>query len=1440
MAPVFMMAQAPVADFTASVITGCSPLSVGFTDKSTNAPKSWNWDFGNGQLSNLQNPTMSFSVGTYTVTLVVRNTSGIDQVTKTNLIVVNPSPTANFAANKTLACLPATVQFTDLSVANAGTINQWEWHFNDGGPNVAGQNPGHSYANPGYYDVYLKVTSTTGCSAAVNFPRYIRVVNGVKADFDAIGPASCSAPYTMTYKNLTSGPGTLTYTWDLGNSTASTATDPPAVYPVAGNYTVKLKAQSEFGCVDSTQKSVPVKGITSTFSSTPDSVCLGAPITFQSTTNPAPVKVLWDFADGSSSTQLKPPPKTFAAPGIYPVKLISNFGNCTDTLIKNVKVKDKPIVAFTAPVTTNCKAPFTVNFQNQSPDVKTALWDFGDGATSTAINPSHTYTSAGNFDVTLTITDNVGCQNTLKKQFIYIIAPSAGVRNLPVGLCVGQPFTTDPIPSAVEGIASSSWNFGDGTPIDNSFQPTHTYTTAGFYTVTYTIVTNGGCTATEVYTNGVEVGDHSVVDFSADKLTPCRSDSVTFTNLSVPPGSTVLWTFGLPGDTGTSSLQNPKHKYSGVGFFDVKLKVTNNGCSDSLTKPSYIQALPPLADFNYTVDCVTKKTVAFRDSSVVAPPAGTPTYRWDFGDVVTATGTTPTHTYSGLGSYNVQLIVEEGACLDTITKVVQLVDEKANVITAKTTYCRNEVIKFESTNTTAFIKQYQWEVDGGTPYNGNVFENIAFNTSGNHTVRFIKTDINDCVDISNPVTVNVTGPTALFSIANNGGCKNSQVQFTDASVPAVGVINKWTYDFGDGSPLSATLQNPQHAYADTGLYIVKMTVTDNLNCTDTFDTTAYITKPIPFFSAEQTTFCPGSPLPFRDSSSGKALQYSWDFGDGGTANIQNPLHPYPAGKDSVYSVKLIITDTVGCKDSITRSNYIITKSPKPFYSAKDTVSFCPPLETKFNFLGKDYESFSWDFGDGGTSTLVNTSHFYNTYGNYIAKLYTVGYGGCIDSANITVNVLNPNAAASLTYTPNPPIACNELMVDFSLTIPPMTAYTVFFGDGAYDTTRQPTFSHFYSLPNNYSPYIFITDSTGCQAYVGGASGTIQIQGAVPLFGMDKNKFCDTGSVYFSDFSQDATDPIVTQTWNFGDGTGDQTFPNDATHTYTQPGLYAPTLTVVTQAGCPQTFTDTVRILATPRPIITSVDGVCNDLMIDFAGSLLVPPDTAITWKWTLGENQTSTLQNLSVKYADTGLHKITLEASNSLGCKSSTTKDITVFPLPSITVISDTAIIAGSPGLVMPVAYSANSVSFNWSPPTYLSCTNCANPFAAPKFTTTYKVDVTDANGCKNSRNLTLVVLCNNKNFFIPNTFSPNGDGSNDRFYPRGTGLDRIQALRIFNRWGEQVFEKRNFPANDAASGWDGSYKGKTAATDTYIYMIDIICENATIITYKGNITLIR
>ncbi|MBL7727994.1 MAG: gliding motility-associated C-terminal domain-containing protein, partial [Dinghuibacter sp.] len=147
--------------------------------------------------------------------------------------------------------------------------------------------------------------------------------------------------------------------------------------------------------------------------------------------------------------------------------------------------------------------------------------------------------------------------------------------------------------------------------------------------------------------------------------------------------------------------------------------------------------------------------------------------------------------------------------------------------------------------------------------------------------------------------------------------------------------------------------------------------------------------------------------------------------------------------------------------------------------------------------------------------------------------------------------------------------------------------------------------------------------------------------------------------------------------------------------------------------------------------------------------------------------------------------------------------------------------------------------NYKWRPAGSLNCDNCASVIATPKATTTYVVRATNAGGCFAEDTVTVFVLCNNQNFFVPNTFSPNGDGMNDVFFPRGKGIERIRSMVIYNRWGERVFEKREFPVNDPSAGWDGRVNGKKGNSDVYTYFIEIVCENNLLIPYKGNVTLV-
>jgi gliding motility-associated-like protein len=115
-----------------------------------------------------------------------------------------------------------------------------------------------------------------------------------------------------------------------------------------------------------------------------------------------------------------------------------------------------------------------------------------------------------------------------------------------------------------------------------------------------------------------------------------------------------------------------------------------------------------------------------------------------------------------------------------------------------------------------------------------------------------------------------------------------------------------------------------------------------------------------------------------------------------------------------------------------------------------------------------------------------------------------------------------------------------------------------------------------------------------------------------------------------------------------------------------------------------------------------------------------------------------------------------------------------------------------------------------------------------------------DSNNCVNNAEIQVKVICEGATIFAPNTFSPNGDGANDIFFIRGKGLDRVKSLRIFNRWGEVVFEQRDFPVNNQQYGWDGKFKGTKANADVYIYQVEVFCENGEIIRFDGSIALIK
>ena len=1454
-------AQAPGTDFSATPTSGCGPLAVKFTDLSTNGPLFWSWDFGNGQTSNLQNPTVVYGTpGAYTVTLIARNRDGSNAMRKTSYITVFPFPTPQFSSNLTLACSPATIQFFDQSAPGQGNITSWQWNLGDGTTSNQ-QNPSHTYTQPGYYTIGLQVTNSGGCTNNTAVIRYLRMISGIQPNFSWDQTSlSCSAPFVVKFLNQTAGPGNLSFNWSLGNGAVpanSTDTSPSNItYPASGAYTVNLQINSSLGCTASLQKTISFNGNNATMNG-PASVCVNDPAAFSNSSQPLPPLNTWDFGDGTMSDSANTT-KTWNTIGSYSVKLVNHYPSCADSTTQTVQVVNPPAPAFTATPTAGCKAPLTVQFTDQTAGATSWIWDFGDGQTSNQQNPSHTYTTSGNFTVKLTATGTGGCASTLTKNaYIRIQAPVVAIQNAnQLGACIagaGANPTLNPIAiiNSPSGVGSYNWqapgsNEGSSTLANPSFG----YPAVGNYTITLAITTPDGCTSNTA-TSTVSVGTPTSPSFTISPNPVCGRGPVTFTSTNLPADH-YIWDFGDGTSSGTVTTPSVTHSYTRISppNYNVTLTSINNGCETTISLPVTIN--PPIPNFGAQVVCPS--TVNFIDSSKT-DNSPTMTYDWDFGDGgphATSTGVPPqppafatTHTYGAPGIYNVILTVTDGVCgPQKWTETVTIAAVNAD-FSLPATVCENTDFTLTSTSTVTpatpgYLTGYTWKIGATTVSSG---ANLSYTTSeptpGPYPITLIVTDTNGCTHTSPTHTLQVTGPIAKFAVLpTGGGCLNAPITFTDQTTPYPGTtLTGYSFNFGDGNSQNFASAPFTHQYKDTGNYSVRMIVADNNGCEGASITKVLVASPFANFGGPDSFYCANAPLTFVDSSRGYGLSDTWDFGDA-SGTSSSPTHSY-ATSGQTYNVTLTVTDQNNCTSNKTKPVHI--QNPVATFNIYDTTAICAPLQTLFAAHAQYSDSLYWDFGDGTTSTLDSTAHFYNTPDTFTAKLFVEGPGGCFDSASRRVLVLDPVRTTSFTYSPLR--LCDSVPAQFNIVPPGYTRFTLNFGDFTADSSQNIAPFHMYRRPNSYRPIMTLADSSGCIVQLSG-NRIITVLGSTPFFSLDKHAFCDSSIIEFADYSI-SNDGFFSETYNFGDGSPNQMLQPgsgsyNVTNFYNKPGTWLPTLSIVTSNGCTETYTDTIRVHQTPHPVITVTSPYCAG-PVTFQGNLTAPQPAidTVKWAWNFGNGQTSDVQNPTAKLTPGNL-TVTLRTGIPFGCSDTTSLRTNVFPLPGIQGPHEITTPVGIP-VTIPFAYSGDSiVTYNWIPATNLDCPTCPNPVATIIFSTRYAVTVMDIHQCSASDSVLVKTVCNAENYFLPNTFSPNGDGVNDYFYPRGTSLYNIQSLTIFNRWGLMVFQRRDFPANSAAMGWDGNFNGRPAPSDAYVYVAEVICENAQTITLKGTVTLIR
>lgn len=1308
------------ANFSATPNEGCAPLVVHFSDASTGNPTHWRWDLGNGTISFLQNPSVTyFTPGLYHIKLVVSNAQGADSLVRNAYIKIYDQPVINFIGTPTNGCFPLNVQFTDQSNPISGTVSSWQWDFGDGTFGTV-QNPSHVYTSSGNFNVSLVVTNSQGCFKSLTKPQYITVAPGVTADFTNSSQSGCTAPSTINFQNTSQGTGTITYQWNFGDGGTSNVENPSHVYANTGNYQVTLIATNSNGCADTLIRpnAVSIGTISSNFSA-PQSACRATSINFTNTSTPTPGTAFWDFGDGTTSTDINPQ-KTYILAGTYTIKLINNFGACIDSVEKQIVINPSPVVAFSTPDTLSCNTPFTVHFTNNSSGADTYTWYFGDGTTSNDTNPIHTYTNFGNFNVRLVALNAQGCSNNLtKNNFIRIQAPVATITQLPQEGCAPFEWTFNSNTTSTEPVTNYLWDFGDGTTSTDA-NPTHTFS-QGTYNIKLIVTTASGCSDTVIVNHGIKVGNKPITGFYANPLNACAYIPVNFFDTTVAPVDRWLWDFG---DGYSSTVQNPIHTYADTGTFHVSLIVWNNGCSDTLEKLNYVHIAPPIAVFTSAFSCADPLVRTFTDHSV-----GADTWAWDFGDGTTSSDINPVHTFPGSGTYTVTLTVTnfQTGCSYIATESVRIINETPDFTASQTTVCRNNPVIFQVTNTIpGNVNSYNWTFGDGTQGSG-ITKSHPYAHSGVYDVRMILVDKNGCLDtVMKPQYITVNGATAGFTVSPTTSCLMADVNFTDTSFSdGIHPITTWTWNYGDGNIQTLNAGPFVHHYQTGGVYNITLTVTDAIGCIDstTISNAITVSHPTAQFYSPDTLSCPGKNIRFINNSTGNNLTYNWTFGDGSlTDHTPSPIHTYIT--DGVYSIKLVVFDQYGCSDSLSKPAYVHIASPIANFKVSDSIGSCPPLIVNFTNTSSNYTSYIWDFGDGSTSILAAPSHFYDIPGEYFATLTVTGPGGCTSVKTQRILVRGPYG--HFTYAPQ--VGCAPLNVQFTGTTLGRLSFVWDFNDGSTMPTTDSIVSHNYTIPGFYVPKMLLIDDAGCTVAIQGTD-TIKVYGVTAGMAFNPPVVCDSGTVVFTNQST-SNDVITSYEWSFGDGSSSNAM--DTIHFYATQGSYYPTLTVTTQHGCISTATTTspLKIAGTPRGIITQSNNGCTPVTINFTGSLQVADTSAINWNWNFGNGESSLIQNPpAVVYQHAGTYNVNLVVTNSLGCSDTTQTQIEAYPIPNVQAGSDLTSCFGTGKTLQ----ATGADSYAWTPPAGLSCTNCASPHANPANETVYYVTGTTVHGCSAS-----------------------------------------------------------------------------------------------------------
>lgn len=1041
--------------------------------------------------------------------------------------------------------------------------------------------------------------------------------------------------------------------------------------------------------------------------------------------------------------------------------------------------------------------------------------DPASGCPGTALTPA-----IGTVTVTFTTPTNVVHTNPFTGSAATITVSNLNVTrtqhclNIPATLAATSTRTNVTCFGACNGTATATPT-GGTAPYTYSWNsaPVQTTQTAtglcpGNYTCTVTDATSATATVTVNITQPPSALSASIPSSTNLACNGVCTGSATVSASGGTAGYTYAW--APSGGTGTTA--------SALCAGGYTVTVTDaNGCtttqSVSITQPTAVTA---------TATSTPSSCSGNTGSATVSPAGGTPgyTYSWNPSGQTTATATN-----LAPGPY-VVTVTDANGCSTTANVTVSTTSGPTASLQSS-----GDVSCFGGSNGTASVNvsggspgyTYSWAPSGGTASTAN---NLA---AGNYTCTV--TDQAGCVTtqivaITEPPQLTATSSSAQTACVNSGS----------ATANPSGGAGSYTYAW---SPTGGTAQTENNL----GVGTYTCVITDLNGCTTSITATVTLANQITVgVSATSQTVCAGTTTTLTGSG---AVNYTWQPGGQTTGSIA-------VAPSTSTTYTLIGTDGSNCADTTT---FLVDVNPSPTVGVvASPPSICQGDSVQIGAAGAD--TYLWLPGNQTTAVITDYPASTTTY-----TIIGTDSLGCSDTTTVTVTV---NATPIITASASTDTACTGAAVTLtgsgattfnwmpgnlsgsSVTVNPTsnTTYTVVGLNGVCGDTTTIDVA---VLPG---PNISVTSAndtvcqgspstltaSGAQSYVWSSGGTNASETVTPtstttytVTGTDANGCTAT-----------TTQQVVVNTPAAINVSGTNTICNGSTTTLTASGgvsyVWSTTATSAAITVSPTT-SQTYSVVG------TDANGCTNSTTYSVT---VVPPPTANasgntsscvgspvtltatgggTYTWSSGGTTATEV------VSPTSTTTYTVVVSNG-ACNDTATITVNVSAGPTVNAGNDTTInFGGSANL------SANGGgTYSWTPTNDLDNPSSANPVATPSVTTVYLVTVTDSNGCASVDTVTVTVIFDCGEIFVPNIFSPNGDSHNDELQVYGTLCVDDFHWAIYDRWGELVFE-----TTDPALKWDGTYKGKMLDPAVFVYRLTYTeISTGAAKEAHGNVTLVK